>query len=247
MCISNTRKRKYVRFEISKDDLIKEYSAIGNCEKIGEKYGVSETTVRDKMKVFQIPYRKTWSRGGHNLLPIIGQRFGKLVVIEKQGREKSDNGEAKWICKCDCGNTYVTGSNRLRRGATKSCGCFKIEKLTPNRYQDLSHAYWSRIVRGAQIRGLSLEIIPKDAWDKFVEQGKKCALSGVELVLSNPYSGKNQTASFDRIDSSKGYEKSNIQWIHKDLNNMKNNFTDAEFILWCEKVSNYVKLKKVNG
>lgn len=60
---------------------------------------------------------------------LIGQRFGKLLVIAREPRND------KWTCKCDCGNiTHVTGSN-LKHGNVKSCGClvsygeYQIEKL----------------------------------------------------------------------------------------------------------------------
>lgn len=48
---------------------------------------------------------------------IIGQKFGKLTVIEKLG--------SKWICKCLCGNitkTPVT-AHALLSGKVQSCGC----------------------------------------------------------------------------------------------------------------------------
>lgn len=43
-------------------------------------------------------------------------------------------------------------------------------------------------------------------------------------IYLNPYHFKNsslQTASLDRIDSSKGYTIDNVWWIHKQLNWMK--------------------------
>ena len=58
-----------------------------------------------------------------NVIDLVGQKFGHLTVIQRDG---SDNrGEAKWLCQCDCGNTQlisVLGSN-LRSGHTQSCGC----------------------------------------------------------------------------------------------------------------------------
>ena len=35
---------------------------------------------------------------------LIGQRFGKLVVIEDSGKRYNKN--VIWLCKCDCGNLY---------------------------------------------------------------------------------------------------------------------------------------------
>lgn len=53
----------------------------------------------------------------------VGQRFGKLVVIECVGKDK--NNSYLWKCKCDCGQYTITRSSRLVGGNTKSCGCLK--------------------------------------------------------------------------------------------------------------------------
>ena len=53
----------------------------------------------------------------------IGNRYGKLTVIERD--YNSDNEHIKWICKCDCGNITSVLSSNLRRGNVKSCGCLK--------------------------------------------------------------------------------------------------------------------------
>ena len=37
-------------------------------------------------------------------LDLTGQRFGKLVVIEKA---ESKNKQSRWLCQCDCGNTKI--------------------------------------------------------------------------------------------------------------------------------------------
>ena len=235
--------RAYNKFGLSKEQLKKEYDDLGNCGKIAVKYGFSEPCVREWMKKYDLPLKQQWSRGGHNIFPILGQKFGHLTVIEKVPRRERDNGEAKWLCKCDCGETVITGSNRLRRGITKSCGCLRVKTNAPNSYEKLSHAYWSRVLRGAEVRGLIVEITPKQAWEKFVEQGARCALSGEEIKLTNPYRGKDgeQTASLDRIDSKKGYTVENIQWIHKYVNIMKLDFSDEEFRGWCAKIYLFTK------
>lgn len=48
---------------------------------------------------------------------IIGNRYGKLVVIEKV-----QNNPSKWLCQCDCGNQSIVFRSNLVRGLTKSCG-----------------------------------------------------------------------------------------------------------------------------
>jgi hypothetical protein len=71
----------------------------------------------------------------------------------------------------------------------------------------------------------------KKLWE---DQQGKCPITGVELQLKQSYN-KNYQASLDRIDSSKGYIKGNIQWVHKHVNKMKSNKSDYEFLNWCRK------------
>ena len=58
---------------------------------------------------------------GRPLIDLLGQRFGRLLVI---GRRTGLIGrQVMWETICDCGNTCVTQGGSLRRGAIKSCGC----------------------------------------------------------------------------------------------------------------------------
>jgi hypothetical protein len=50
---------------------------------------------------------------------ISGRRFNRLVAIERIGK--------KWLCICDCGNEKLFNPSNLKRGLTKSCGCFNKE------------------------------------------------------------------------------------------------------------------------
>ena len=52
----------------------------------------------------------------------IGNRYGKLVVIEMDNQRGNRN-HIQWICKCDCGNIKSVYGADLRSGNTQSCGC----------------------------------------------------------------------------------------------------------------------------
>ena len=53
---------------------------------------------------------------------LIGQKFGKLTVLERA--ENATDGHAQWKCQCDCGNeNFITTAAHLVTGNTKSCGC----------------------------------------------------------------------------------------------------------------------------
>jgi hypothetical protein len=57
------------------------------------------------------------------------------------------------------------------------------------------------------------------------------------ILNSNKYNTE-ATASLDRINSDEGYIKGNVQWVHKDINIMKNIYSSKYFIEMCKKVAN---------
>lgn len=63
---------------------------------------------------------------GRKLIDLTGQRFGRLVVIDFAGTSK--NRHSKWLCKCDCGIEVIVSYEGLKRGDTKSCGCYMAER-----------------------------------------------------------------------------------------------------------------------
>lgn len=59
---------------------------------------------------------------------LLGQRFGKLEVIEFDGYKKGKyHRAAYWICRCDCGKVKSIQASRLTQGTAKTCGCSKYE------------------------------------------------------------------------------------------------------------------------
>ena len=57
----------------------------------------------------------------------------RLSVIERicEGHPKYIHKKSIWKCKCECGNTdyvYADGYS-LRKGKTKSCGCYKSDRI----------------------------------------------------------------------------------------------------------------------
>jgi len=102
--------------------------------------------------------------------------------------------------------------------------------------------YFYSIASSANIRGYEFNISKDEIWDLFLKQDKKCAYSGVELIMIGPKK-TDRTASLDRIDNNKGYVINNVQWIHKDINFMKSDKDEKTFINICRLVSEYSKDK----
>lgn len=53
----------------------------------------------------------------------IGERFGKLTVIERVDNNRYNH--ICYKCRCDCGNEIIVDVSNLRNGNTNSCGCIK--------------------------------------------------------------------------------------------------------------------------
>lgn len=78
----------------------------------------------------------------------------------------------------------------------------------------------------------------------YKKQQNICALSGLKINLVDRWKDyKNNTASLDRIDSSKGYIEGNVQFVHKDINFMKQSLSQKDFIYYCQKIAKYNKGK----
>ena len=59
-------------------------------------------------------------------IDIAGQRFGRLIAVEKI--RKPDWPMARWIARCDCGGQAITSTTKLKNGHTQSCGCLQRER-----------------------------------------------------------------------------------------------------------------------
>lgn len=182
---------------------------------------------------------------------IVGNKIGKLTVLRwlrhetkfNVGKKRNTVSKHVYECQCDCG--IITEINRpdLITRHTISCGCGKLQQNNANLcwkgYGEISGRLWSSIKNKALSRNLEFSITIEQGWEKFLEQNKKCALSGLELKFSvSEYKKMNdRTASLDRIDSSKGYTIDNIQWIDKRINVMKMDMDENEFIQICIQIT----------
>lgn len=69
---------------------------------------------------------------GSGLIDLTGEKFGKLLVIERAEDYVYKNKKGmlitspRWLCQCDCGNTIIVQGGNLRSGNTTNCGCENI-------------------------------------------------------------------------------------------------------------------------
>lgn len=191
---------------------------------------------------------------------LTGKKFGKLSIISFSHTERK--GKTRWIgywhAICDCGVKLLVTTRALKESKRlePSCGCLFINKLK-NTNGDRNPKWrglgpipgkmFSSLKRGAIDRGLEFNITLNDMLDQLLLQNYTCALTGDKLHFqTTSKSSKESNASLDRIDSSRGYIKENIQWVLKSINRMKFDLPQDLLIELCEKVTNNVKQRNTS-
>jgi hypothetical protein len=225
-------------------------------DKIVERYVSGELmkNICKDMKMTVETVRTHLSQRGIKLrskeINILGKKFGKLLPIEKISVRE-------YLCVCDCGISKVCKKDRLLDGRNTSCGCSMNKSGDKNGawtgYKEISGNQWCSLKMGAKNRNLDFEITIEEAWDLYVMQNKKCAITGLDIKMAK--FGRNKRvikledfngpylASLDRIDSSKGYVTGNVQWIVREINRMKLDIEEDLLFKLCELITQKQKNK----
>ncbi len=183
----------------------------------------------------------------------IGKIYGRLTVIRFSHIDK--NGDRYYECVCDCLNEtkVILEWPNLKRHK-RGCGCLTPEEHPPSSnkshnwkgFGEIHGWYFSRCKRVALKRGISFEVSGEEIWEKFLQQDRKCALSGLPLKFAANQNDKN-IASLDRIDNKLGYIKGNIQWVHKHINYLKGKITEKKIFEYCSKITRWEVVNKLES
>ena len=80
---------------------------------------------------------------------LTGQRFGRLIVVERVENLYHPSGtfSVQWRCLCDCGNYVIVTSGNLKSGHTISCGCIssKNEMKVGKTLKELKYDYLPQV------------------------------------------------------------------------------------------------------
>lgn len=171
-----------------------------------------------------------------------GQRFGRLVAIERLYRDKGRNW--CWRCACDCGKETVVAAASLIRGNTKSCGCQQKDSIRRLRFKHgFSHTFLGHVRTGLVQRCYNPN---HESYKRYGARGIKVCNEWREnpetffiWALNNGY---REGLSIDRIDNDGDYTPTNCRWVtaKEQANNKSDNFLltlDGEtktLSQWCE-------------
>lgn len=229
-----------VEEEFKKDLYEKYFIERLTIKELEEYFKVSKSTIRNKLKKYNIPNRPLTK-------DLSGQTINNLKVLRKATDvEMSDfnSKNTRWLCLCTtCETQCFIRGDRLKKGGQKHCNQCSNKAIGERNWKgcgELGMRRFSQFKKSAETRGIDFNITIEQCWELFLKQERKCAISGVEISFSDRQQNfTDATASLDRIDSRGSYTLDNIQWVHKNVNTMKWDLNQEDFINWCHKISLY--------
>lgn len=96
---------------------------------------------------------------GGDYQDVVGQRFGMLTVVRITDSDL--RGNARALCRCECGATKVTRLSRLRADGVSSCGCLR-GKSNRSRALPLAERFASKVERNGPV--IRPELGPCHLW-----------------------------------------------------------------------------------
>jgi hypothetical protein len=157
-------------------------------------------------------------------IDISGKRYGRLTVLSFAGIYDRCRASV-WRCRCDCGQEVNVHGSNLKRGASASCGCLRLERL---RSKIIKHGAsktpeylaWRNMLRRCTKPGTG-------GWELYGGRGIRVCESWLEFDNFLQDMGKRPSAkhTLERVNTNGNYEPSNCTWTtqHEQARNRRTN------------------------
>jgi hypothetical protein len=171
----------------------------------------------------------------------VGQRYGRLVVIEKGESLITPKGKqvTRWVCQCDCGKRTLVVVDSLRKGVSKSCGCLNRElNTTHGMSKSSTYQVWEGMKRRCNDKN-------HPSFSRYSAVGYDPAWELFENFYKD-MGDRPEGLTLDRIENSLGYCKSNCRWAtqtvqsHNKVVEHSTEFTGVHYYKATGKYQSYI-------
>ena len=183
---------------LCKCDCGNEVVVLGSCLKMDKLKGTKSCGCISK------EFIRTLTKPRYNL---IGQKFERLLVLRRADDYVTKQGKhySRWLCECDCGEIIVVDQSKLLNWHTKSCGCFRAEKISKIKSIDLTGMRFGKLTVIERLESF----VDKNGSKKSSAWFCKCDCGGCKTVrASSLISG--DTFSCGCVKSKGEYEIQNL-------------------------------------
>lgn len=139
---------------------------------------------------------------------MVGVRYGRLVVIQRNGRE--------CVCACDCGQTFTADRGNVARGRTRSCGCLKREAQAERNRLSAKHGHAARSTPEYRTWTQMIQRCTNPKASNFADYGGRgitvCEPWRTFAIFYSDMGPRPPGKTLDRIDGTKGYQPGNCRW-----------------------------------
>jgi hypothetical protein len=166
-----------------------------------------------------------------------GKRYGRLAVVGRAEKAAGGRGQGLlWRCRCDCGKEIVTRGSSLRRGASASCGCLKVELARAAVMLPEGVAAMNQILRrtkaNAAERGYAYSLTDDLLRELMARPCHYCGAVPGNVCRRKECNGHFVYNGIDRVDNGRGYTPDNVVPCCKHCNIAKRDRTAEEFRAW---------------
>ena len=220
-------------------DAVELYASGKNLRYIADLAGCRESTVSLYLRNHNVKIRP---RGVPALIHPVGTQINNWLVVSDKTISAGTSHGVKQDCECQiCGYrafVYLNSTGTRKSLRCQKCKSSKIRLDDGNidieyviRYYFERHCV-RNINRRKKVSSLGFHLSFEYVLNLYKAQNGKCAISGMSLI-GDAVSLAELPLSLDRIDSNKGYVEGNVQWVHKDVNMMKQSYSNERFIGIC--------------
>lgn len=174
-------------------------------------------------------------------IDLTGKTFNRLTVISVAG--KTDSGNYKWECRCDCGVVKIVSSDHLTRKkqSVQSCGCYRDDQIRKKCSPDPNETAFRLLIgvykKRARKKGIEFSLSDKEFKDITSSDCVYCGEVPAMTIENKPKTGLYCYNSIDRDDHKKGYSSDNSIPCCKICNYMKWTLTKDEFLLQVKRIA----------